>query len=307
MSQAKNWTFTINNPTDAERTALESLEQNAETLVTYCIYQTEEGAAATPHIQGYLQLSTKKRLPHLKRFVSARAHWEIARGTVEQNKAYCTKEPRLAGPVEFGSPSVQGKRTDIEEFVADMTSCVMSELECLEKHPVILAKYPRFVSTTRRIVSEKRITQCPLSPRPGWQVLLRDALAGPADPRRVTWYFDEYGASGKSYFARGYRRNGLGGYIVTGGKHADIYFAYQRQPVVFFDWPRCQSEAFPYAVVECFKNGYFLSTKYESTPVYFDPPHVVVFSNMYPDKSKLSADRWDIHTINNTLLNNTLS
>lgn len=55
----------------------------------------------------------------------------------------------------------------------------------------------------------------------------------------------------------------LGGglpFVVTGGKYNDIYHAYDQQSVVFFDWPRSQEEAFPYSVVETFKNGYFLST-----------------------------------------------
>lgn len=285
---------------------LRQLDGDLEANVNYCIYQTEAGAAGTPHIQGYLQLKSKKRLPHLKRTVSARAHWEVARGTPEENRKYCTKEPRLSDPKEFGEMSLAGKRTDINQFVEDMKENIMSDAQILENHPTILAKYPRFVTTTRRILSEVRLSQRPFVAQPGWQVLLGDALNREPDTRRITWYCDEHGAAGKSTFCRGFRfSDGGRGYVVTGGKHSDIYFAYGRERGVFFDWPRSNEESFPYAVAECFKNGYFLNTKYESVPVYFDVPHVIVFANFYPDKSKLSADRWDIHIIDNSLLNTT--
>jgi len=303
MSLAKNWCFTLNNPTDAENMHLRQLDGDLEACISYCVYQREAGAAGTPHVQGYLQLESKKRLSHLKRTVSSRAHWEVARGTPAQNREYCTKEPRLTEPKEFGIMAVQGKRTDIHSFVSDMRESIMTDAQILEKHPLILAKYPRFVSTTRRIISEERIPVRPFTPRSGWQHQLGDSLLGPPDPRRVTWYSDSRGGSGKSTFGVRFRLpDGGRPFLITGGRHSDIYYAYGRQRVVIFDWPRSNEETFPYSVIEAFKNGYFLNTKYESTPVYFDVPHVVVFANFYPDKSKLSDDRWDIHTIDNSLL-----
>lgn len=303
MSLAKNWTFTLNNPTNEEIMHFRQLDGDLEACVSYCVYQVEEGAAGTQHFQGYLQLAAKKRLSHLKRFVSVRAHWEVARGSPEQNRIYCTKEPRVSPPREFGIMSTQGKRSDIEAFVAEMQENVLDESQVLEKHPMILAKYPRFVSTTRRILTEKRIPVSTFTPQPGWQVQLRDSLLGQPDPRRVTWYSDERGGAGKSTFGIRFRLpDGSRPFLITGGRHADVYYAYNRQQVVIFDWPRSNEETFPYAVAEAFKNGYFLSTKYESTPVYFEVPHVIIFANFYPDKTKLSADRWDIHIINNSLL-----
>jgi len=116
--------------------------------------------------------------------------------------------------------------------------------------------------------------------------------------RKVKWYFDANGNVGKSHFCRTYRdRNGQRPYVVTGGKHADIIYAYDYQRVVFFDFPRSMEERVPYEVLEAFKNGYFLSTKYEVRTVRFSVPHVVIFANFLPDTTKLSADRWDIITI----------
>lgn len=85
--------------------------------------------------------------------------------------------------------------------------------------------------------------------------------------------------------------------MVTGGKNQDIYYAYNYEQVVIFDLPRAKEEYVPYDVMESFKNGYFLSTKYECKPVRFNPPHVIIFANFHPDMTKLSYDRWEIKEI----------
>lgn len=294
MAQAKNWCFTLNNPTPFEISALNIIHNHD--LVSYIVYQTEEGESGTPHIQGYVQLSSRKRMPQVKALLSSRAHVEVAKGSPESNRTYCTKDPRIGDIHEHGEMSRAGKRTDIEKFVEAMKENIMDDGDVLDKFPNILAKYPRFINTTRRVLRERATNHAPFSPREGWQTELALYLTREPDSRKIRWYFDEVGASGKSTFANGFD----GGYIVTGGKHADILYSYNYERVVFFDWPRCSSgEAFPYAVLESMKNGYFLSTKYEPRRVKFNPPHVIVFSNEQPDKSKLSADRWDIHNIRN--------
>lgn len=301
MSQSKNWCFTLNNPTNEETEHLLSLEDNA--LVKYIVYQLEAGVVGTSHFQGYVQFSKRVRLSQVKAAISARSHVERAMGTPQQNKDYCTKEPRNDGPWEFGEMSIAGKRNDIKEFVKDMQLQCMTEAEVFERHPLILAKYPRFVATARRLTAESRVADPPLATRPGWQESLLRYLSTDPDPRKVCWYYDEVGGAGKSIFSRRFRcGDGSRAYVVTGGRHGDIQYGYARQPVIFFDWPRSGQETFPYGVVEAFKNGYFLNTKYESVPFYFNSPHVIVFSNFYPDKTKLSLDRWDIHTIDNSLL-----
>jgi len=50
MSIAKNWLFTINNPTDEDQIRLTSLKDEAN--VQYFIYQLEQGDEGTPHFQG---------------------------------------------------------------------------------------------------------------------------------------------------------------------------------------------------------------------------------------------------------------
>lgn len=293
---AKNWCFTINNYCDVELVTV--CELGASDSCQYLVYQLEAGENNTPHCQGYVQMKARKTLATMKRLIGERAHLEIARGTPEQNKEYCTKaESRIEGPFEFGSMKAgKGTRNDLIELVTRVKSGPVSEKELIEDFGSVVARYPRFVDRVQRLYSEPARED--FVPRPGWQLDLSLVLHGSVDKRKVYWYWEHRGNVGKSHFALNFcTRDGRFGYIVTGGRHADIFYAYKNEPVVFFDWARDQEESFPYKVVESFKNGYFLNTKYESVPRRFVVPHVVVFANFSPDVSKLSNDRWEIKEI----------
>jgi len=298
---AKNWCFTLNNPTEQETAKLLSYEDDdvrTGAAITYIVFQYEEApTTGTPHYQGYVQFAQRKRHTYLERVISPRMTHKVAKGNAAQNKVYCTKEEsRLDGPWEFGTPTGgQGKRTDIAEFVNRAKQGRIERRELIETYGEILAKYPRFVSTVQRHYSEPIPT--PFLPRDNWQFGLSVILAGQPDRRKVYWYWESIGNTGKSYYALNWNNGRSFGYVVTGGRHSDIFYAYGNEPVVFFDWARDSEDAFPYKVVENFKNGYFLNTKYESHACRFDIPHVVVFANFSPDESKLSRDRWVIKNI----------
>lgn len=298
---AKNWIFTYNEQhgSTLEGDNINGTVQCISDLmdvygISFIVFQLERGAAGTSHLQGYCQFSTRKSFNQVRTALStamAGVHIEKAKGSPDQCKAYCTKEEtRVSGPYEFGEMSKPGRRNDIQEFVDAMP---LNDDEIYDRFPHIVAKYPRFVRELQRRRRRQKLSG--FVPRAGWQTELASLLNSPADPRKVHWYFDPTGCTGKSYFGLHFG-NGVG-YVVTGGKHADIFYAYNYEPIVFFDWPRSHEEAFPYGVVESFKNGYFLSTKYESQPVRFATPHVIVFANFEPDRTKLSEDRWQINQI----------
>lgn len=95
--RSQDWLFTINNPTEDDQSTLLRLSRSTE--ATFCTYQTEEGAAGTRHIQGYIEFATRKTLSAAKRLLGGRAHLEPRRGTPEQAKQYCEKEDtRVEGP-----------------------------------------------------------------------------------------------------------------------------------------------------------------------------------------------------------------
>jgi len=110
MSKARSYCFTINNYTSDDLSQLEALPANVD--IKYLIYGKEIGELGTPHIQGYVSFASPiSSKSFCKKLI--RAHVEIAKGTAEQNKIYCSKEGDF---VEIGIMPSQGKRSDIDSI-----------------------------------------------------------------------------------------------------------------------------------------------------------------------------------------------
>lgn len=111
MGRSKYWCFTLNNYSDE---LYESILQLYPLEADYLIVGKEVGESGTPHLQGYLELSTRRRLGAMRKLVDRRVHWEVRRGSAEQARDYCKKENDF---VEKGTlrESKQGKRNDLEQ------------------------------------------------------------------------------------------------------------------------------------------------------------------------------------------------
>lgn len=72
----------------------------------------------------------------------------MARGNAKQNKDYCTKEPRVGGPWEFGEPITVGQRVDLEKF-RDAILEGKKDSELLEEFPRQCFAYQRVISWVR--------------------------------------------------------------------------------------------------------------------------------------------------------------
>lgn len=83
---SRRWCFTLNNYTDAEVRAL-----LACVCVYLCIGREVGPENGVPHLQGFVIFDKPVRLTFLKR-LSARAHWEAARGSSKQAADYCKKD-----------------------------------------------------------------------------------------------------------------------------------------------------------------------------------------------------------------------
>jgi len=96
-SRARSWCFTLNNYTDQEFKDLTSwLAQKHK-----YICGQEVGEGGTPHLQGYFIAKNALRFDSLKK-AWPRVHWEMARGTRDQNVAYCSKEGKTISNFENG-------------------------------------------------------------------------------------------------------------------------------------------------------------------------------------------------------------
>jgi len=86
--RARNWCFTLNNYAPAE---VERLDAFLLLSCSYAVYGKETGEQGTPHLQGYMCIPNKASLSVLKKKMGDRYHFEIAKGSHEQNYTYCTK------------------------------------------------------------------------------------------------------------------------------------------------------------------------------------------------------------------------
>lgn len=77
------------------------------------VFGKEVGECGTKHLQGYVYWETQRSFNVVKGLLGGnRYHIERARGTPEQNRAYCTKDNDFT---EFGTIPEQGRRTDLED------------------------------------------------------------------------------------------------------------------------------------------------------------------------------------------------
>lgn len=284
---SRRFCITLNNPT----TPYPNLEtfQNAKFL----IYQLEAGESGTPHLQIYLVLTRPTRYTRVVQQLPG-CHIEGAKGNEQSNIKYCSKpEGRLEGPWEFGQRSQQGRRTDIQEY-RDAILSNATDADLLERFPAQLARFPNFRSTV--LLCSRAVEPEPLPSLRDWQKNAVALLDSPPDPRKIHWFYDSMGNTGKSALARHLVAT-TGAFYCTGGKHVDILFAYLLQNIVIFDLPRDYEDKVPYNVIEQIKNGAIFVSKYASKTYFFKTPYVFIFCNFHPDKNKLSADRWDIHRI----------
>lgn len=106
--QARRWCFTWNNYPGQE-----AVDKWADDVgPAYYVYGRELAPeTGTPHLQGYIEFSSCKRLRTLKT-ADKSVHWTICKGTQAQNRVYCTKGGDF---VEHGTPGAQGTRNDLTE------------------------------------------------------------------------------------------------------------------------------------------------------------------------------------------------
>jgi len=87
--------------------------------------------------------------------------------------------------------------------------------------------------------------------------------------------------------------------MLSSGKLADLAYALIPElRVLFVNVTRQQVNFLNYSFLESSKDGVVQSPKYESRVRYFYNFHVVVMMNQMPDMTKLSADRYEIITLN---------
>jgi len=301
MSQARNWCFTLNNPNEADFFLLRRLfdHEDPKSRPRYGVFQQEIGKEGTPHIQGYLSFPSLKRLNQLKKLVSDRAHFEVAKGTPQQNRDYCSKsETAVPGTLEeFGSlPAPKGSRSDLDDFKEAVRNGLKRSV-ALEEHSEVMAKYPRFAREYMDL--HKSLVPVPDHDLRPWQTHLEELLTAPPNDREIIFVVDKKGNQGKTWFAKRFCQRTPTAQYMEPGKKADMaYLISEETTHLFVNVTRQQVEHLQYSFLEAVKDGLVFSPKYESGMKYLKPMHVIVLMNQEPDLALLSEDRYNIINLN---------
>lgn len=291
------WVFTLNNYTDAE---VQSISDWLDASVVYGTFGREVGANGTPHLQGFIILHSPQRLSYLRTHVSARGHFEKARGTSTQARDYCHKD---ADFVEYGVfPERQGKRSDIDRLVewaddwAAANGSAPLAADIAREQPSAFVRYPRFIELCQLRQPRLPVQEGELSE---WQQTLGERLSEDADDRTIDFVIDAEGGKGKTWFCRWMLSHHKGCQVLAPGKKTDLAYIISESNWIFlFNCARGQMEFLSYQLLEQLKDRMVLSTKYSGTmKVWMRNVHVVVFANEEPDYDKMTADRYNVISI----------
>lgn len=156
---SKHYSFTLNNYND-DQLALIRSAVDRDNAITYLCFGFEVGENGTPHLQGYLQLSSRRALNPIKRMLGiSEIHLEASRGSSEDNIAYCSKE----GPIEeYGDCARLGRRgraedTDWSRLMDDIRNG-MPDHEIAITHPREFIRYHSGIDRAIRIFNRRTFT-----------------------------------------------------------------------------------------------------------------------------------------------------
>lgn len=280
MSANRRWIFTLNNYTE------EDLEhfKNLSDVITYVIFGREVGDNGTPHLQGYLELKTRRRMRGVKELLCERVHLEVARGTQEENKKYCSKQDTEF--YERGVPIKDGGQSEQDRWEQARQAAREGRLDDIPAN--IYLRYKRTFDEVKR---QARLDQEALDAKADagvyelrdWQVDAMKVIQAVPDKRKVYFYVDERGNAGKSTFCHDIIDDPKV-WVTEPKKDIDIRYEFIHLDavprVVIFDCPRATSNTdMPWSFVEALKNGYVTSGKYEGGCRKFPRPTVMIFCN----------------------------
>lgn len=205
MIRARKFVFTINNFTQGDVDRILGLN------CTACVCAREVGAGGTRHLQGAVVFADAKSFSAVQKRLrppgSPGCFTEVMKGTWTKQLVYCGKGSQSHAEYELDGINGahygqnvdivrqdayverpgQGARTDIVPF-RDAIKRGSSDLELIDEHPMMVAKFPRFIGTVRNAVAAESVVQLPPgSKRLGMWIWSRDGDMG-----KTSWVMDRF-------------------------------------------------------------------------------------------------------------------
>lgn len=192
MSQSRAWVFT-DNVTERYEDDLQLKWPEFPRHIRYVVWQLE--AAPTTgqlHYQGYMQMLIPTRLNWMKQVLPG-ARFAVAEGSLEENQRYCKRDDKRVegdgtGPWEYGKPTKQGGRSDLEAIAIDVLAG-MSMRDIAIDHPSDYIRYHRGLWAFRDITVEP-------AKRDGFMAL---ALVGRPGTGKSRYVSDRHGGRGNCW------------------------------------------------------------------------------------------------------------
>lgn len=199
----RRWCFTINNPSIEILKRLKVESGWNKRYFKFVILQLEKGESGTPHIQGYCVFHNPVRLSSLRKHISDQGHYEVAKGSTQDNIKYCSKfDSKLDGPWQFGDHEScdQGSRSDLLEakrLIEEGKPETTVASQCFSSW----VKYHSAFNRYRTLISQNSRT---------WMTSLK-ILIGPSGVGKSRWTLNHYPSAywmmrpnGKNAFFDGY-------------------------------------------------------------------------------------------------------
>jgi hypothetical protein len=314
--------MTLNNFTEDELAHLRSVATDEKSKVKYITFCHEVGEKETKHLQIYAQSNTKlsikgwheqlgKRIANIEPTVDQEKAIKYCQGFLwNEEKSQFEPKPGSGEFEEYGKRPRPGERTDLIGFKRriEQGETVLEVAQSDDMFGIFarnrqaLKEYGNFVEAKRERDEARENLKAFTASRKStlhWEGHLHSVLFDesgclrPAHARKIYWYFDAIGDTYKTVNAKMLLFN-HSTYLITGGRCQDIYYAYKYQKIIVYNQCASQnpeSAQHMYKVLEEFKDGYFLSTKYETKEFIFSPKHVIVLANTEPDFVKLKTAR----------------
>jgi len=149
---ARNWCFTLNNPTVEDITSLICLNNLNVVFLLMCLEKGTE--QETLHYQGYLELDRHRRQAFVKNLIP-RAHLEPRKGTASQATRYCLKDVPTEKQVELISWEQGTFISDLQE-PTDLPSIIMINTEKKTLNEILSKEQSKTSKKDERLVAMKK-------------------------------------------------------------------------------------------------------------------------------------------------------
>lgn len=208
----------------------------------------------------------------------------------------------------FGKIDQDNKDLQPPKPLYDLVADCKTLKEALRKYatePKDISGIKQLFEITRR---DTRLTENTYEPNLPWQFkFLEERIEKKPNYRKITWYYDKDGDSGKTSLGRYLKIK----YPNDWASHNDLSTMYHAATIITNEihdgWTQhgicinltrgSENHRSFYQVLEAIKDGQITAVKYSGGTTIFNPPHLIIFSNFLPKVHFMSKDRWDIREI----------